>query len=171
MKKQNSYLAGLAFMALVAFGCSEAKENTEEHVDEVAVAVAGPDMAAIKTIIQEKETAFAVAQTAGDADAIMAFYSDDAITMGNDQPAISDVEARRKDVEEGIAKAEKNSVTTFNVTEVFGSENQVTEIGLTTVKDADGKVLRTGKYMAIWEKRGGDYICIRDIYNNDAPKK
>jgi ketosteroid isomerase-like protein len=169
--KKNSYLAGLAFMALVAFSCSEAKENTEEHVDEVAVAVVGPDMAAIKTIIQEKETAFAVAQTAGDVDGILAFYSDDAITMGNDQPAIKETEARRTDIAADVAENIKNSVTTFNVTEVFGSENQVTEIGLTTVKDADGKVLRTGKYMAIWEKRGGDYICIRDIYNNDAPKK
>jgi ketosteroid isomerase-like protein len=170
MKKQNSYLAGLAFMALVAFGCSEAKENAEELTNEVA-AVMEPDMMAVKAMIQEKETAFAIAQTAGDVDAIMAFYSDDAITMGNDQPAISEIEARRKDVEDGIAKNTKNSVTTFDVAEVFGSENQVTEIGFTTVKDAEGKVLRTGKYMAIWEKHDGDYICIRDIYNNDAPRK
>jgi ketosteroid isomerase-like protein len=170
MKNQISLLAGFAFVAMVAFGCSQAKENTEELTDEVVLAVE-PDMMAIKAIIQEKENAFAVAQTLGDADAIMAFYSDDAITMGNDQPAISEIEARRKDVEEGIAKNAKNSVTTFDVTEVFGSANQVTEIGSTTVKDADGKLLRTGKYMAIWEKRNGEYLCIRDIYNNDAPMK
>ncbi len=38
-------------------------------------------------------------------------------------------------------------------------------------KDASGKVIRTGKYMAIWEKRDGKYICIRDIYNDDAVLK
>jgi len=25
--------------------------------------------------------------------------------------------------------------------------------------------------MAVWEKRDGKYICIRDIYNNDVKEK
>ncbi|AWW00352.1 YybH family protein [Arcticibacterium luteifluviistationis] len=170
MKKQNSYLAGLAFLALVTFGCNEVQEGSEEITDQIA-AVMEPDMMTIKTEIQAKETAFAAAHTAGDVDAILSFYADDAISMGNDQPAISGAEAMRKDVEAGVAKKTENNVTTFDVSEVFGSENQVTETGVTTVKDADGKVISTGKYMAVWEKRNGEYVCIRDIYNNDAPKK
>jgi ketosteroid isomerase-like protein len=47
----------------------------------------------------------------------------------------------------------------------------VTEIGTAISKDASGKVIRTGKYMAVWEKRDGKYICIRDIYNSDAAAK
>jgi len=35
-------------------------------------------------------------------------------------------------------------------------------------KDASGKEISTGKYMAVWEKRNGKYICVRDISNNDS---
>jgi len=34
--------------------------------------------------------------------------------------------------------------------------------------DAAGKVTATGKYMAVWEKRDGKWLCIRDIGNEDA---
>ena len=39
------------------------------------------------------------------------------------------------------------------------------------ITDATGKVTYTGKYMAIWEKRDGKYICLRDISNDDAKEK
>ncbi len=55
--------------------------------------------------------------------------------------------------------------------DVFGSENQVTEVGKSTIKDATGKVTYTGKYMAIWEKRDGKYVCVRDIFNDDMKAK
>ncbi len=44
----------------------------------------------------------------------------------------------------------------------------VTEVGEATSSDASGKVATSGKYMAIREKRGGKYVCIRDISNDDA---
>ena len=166
MRKQYSYLAGLAFMAIMAISC-----DTETAIEETVAVAMEPDMGAIKAQIQEIETAYAVAQSSGDVDAIMAIYADDAISMGNDQPVISGGEALRKDIAEGIAERIENSVTTFTVTEVFGSENQVTEMGTSTVKDADGTVISTGKYMAIWEKRDGKYLCIRDIYNSDAAEE
>jgi len=40
-----------------------------------------------------------------------------------------------------------------------------------TIKDAAGKVISSGKYMAVWEKRNGKFICVRDIYNDDAKEK
>ena len=46
--------------------------------------------------------------------------------------------------------------------------NTITEVGKTTRMDASGKVTSIGKYMAIWEKRNGKYICVRDISNNDS---
>ena len=59
----------------------------------------------------------------------------------------------------------------FEIADVFGDENQVTEVGKSIVKDSTGKVTYTGKYMAIWEKRDGKYVCIRDIGNDDAKEK
>jgi len=57
------------------------------------------------------------------------------------------------------------------VQEIFGDENVVTEIGTGVTKDASGAVVRTGKYVAIWQKSEGKYLCIREIYNSDAPAK
>jgi len=60
--------------------------------------------------------------------------------------------AIRKSIEEGLAKRSKGETATYETMDVFGDGNIVTETGKTTVKDANGKVAYTGKYMAIWEK-------------------
>jgi hypothetical protein len=75
------------------------------------------------------------------------------------------------DITEGLAKKAVGTTVNYEVQDVFGDENFVTEVGKSTVKDSTGKVISTGKYMAVWEKRDGKYICIRDIYNNDTKEK
>jgi quinol monooxygenase YgiN len=52
---------------------------------------------------------------------------------------------------------------------VYGDGNTVTENGKATYKDAAGKVTGTGKYIAVWKKQGDKYLCVREIYNGDAP--
>lgn len=128
------------------------------------------DMAAIKTKIQEKEKAFAEAMSTQNTEAVLAFYADDAVSMSNGKPADIGKDAIRKDLVESYAQRQKGSVTTFDVLDVYGSKSQVTEIGKTTVKDASGNVIYTGKYVAVWEEQDGDYICVRDISNGDAPR-
>jgi hypothetical protein len=91
--------------------------------------------------------------------------------MGNDQPSVVGKDALRKDIEESSQKRPEGQVTAFETTEVFGNENLITETGISTTKNAAGEVIETGKYMAIWEKRDGKYLCIRDIYNRDAANK
>lgn len=167
MKKQNSYVAILAFMALFTFGCENAEKETTE---EVAV-MAEPDMAAVKAEIQEMENAWAKAQTDKDLEGLLAMYAEDAVSMGDDQPSVAGKAALRADIEKGMTSRPEGQVTAFETTEVYGSEDHVTEIGISTSTDAAGNVTETGKYMAIWEKRDGKYVCIRDIYNQDAPKK
>ena len=160
MKKQLSNLLSISTLALLigALGCNSASNK------------ASPDMSAIKNQIQAKETAFAAAQTAGNVDGVVAFYADDAVTMSDGKLASTGKEAIKKELLAGLDKHGKGSVTTYDVEEVYGSEDQVTEIGKTTVKDATGKVTYTGKYMAVWEKRNGEYICVRDISNSDTPQ-
>ena len=125
-------------------------------------------MNSIKTEIQGLESAWAAADNARDANALLAFYSDDAVSLSNNAPMTKGKPAIQKEIEEGLAKKTKGETVSYNTIEVFGDENTVTEIGTAISKDASGKVIRTGKYMAIWEKRDGKFICIRDIYNNDA---
>ncbi|MCP9770981.1 nuclear transport factor 2 family protein [Lacihabitans sp. LS3-19] len=168
MKKRNSYLFAIAVLAtsLSFSSCSETKTADTQVVADVA-----PDMGAVKSKIQERENTFAVAQTAGDVEALIALYTDDAISMGNDQKTLVGKEAIRKDVEISAAKRVEGNVTTFDVTEVFGNEDLITEIGVSTNKNAKGEVISKGKYMAIWKKVNGEYLVFRDIYNNDAPIK
>ncbi|MBL0358210.1 MAG: hypothetical protein IPP72_15670 [Chitinophagaceae bacterium] len=68
-------------------------------------------------------------------------------------------------------KRPKGSTITFDVLDVFGDENTVTEVGKTIGKDAQGKVTYNGKYMALWQKRDGKYLCVRDINNDDVKAK
>ena len=174
MKKVNyPGIASVFFALTILFaGCGAPAEKKEASTTETTeVAVAAPDMAAIKAEIQTLETSWANADNARDANAIAAFYADDAISLSNNKPMLSGKAAIQKDIEEGLVKRAKGSMVSYDVQDVFGCENSVTEVGKTTVKDASGKVTSTGKYIAVWEKRDGKYLCVRDIYNEDAKEK
>lgn len=130
-----------------------------------------PDLVKLKAEIQALESSWAAADNARNAKAVAAFYAEDAISLSNNKPLVAGNAAILKDIEAGMSKREKGSTVSYDVMDVFGNENTVTEVGKTTYKDATGKVISTGKYMAIWEKRNGKFICIRDIYNEDAKEK
>lgn len=127
-----------------------------------------PDMEAVKREIQAIETAFAAADNARDINALLAFYSDDAVAMGHGEPMAVGKAAIRKRMVEGFAKNVTGSTVEYHVIEVFGDESLITEIGKSKTKDISGTVTSTGKYMALWEKRDGKYLCIRDISNSDT---
>lgn len=91
--------------------------------------------------------------------------------MANNAPMLVGNAAIKKDMETSLAKRAKGVTTAYDVMDVYGSGDYVTETGKTTRKDSTGKVITTGKYMAIWEKRNGKWICIRDISNDDVKEK
>jgi len=165
MNKKNYLLASLCMLfAVFIIGC-----NTTET--KPAEAPAAPDMGKVKTEIQTLENAWAAAENAGDSKALAAFYTDDAVSMPRDKPMIVGKEAIAKDIEAGAATRDKSMTIAYNVLDVFGDENTVTEVGTAIRKDSTGKVAYSGKYMAIWVKRDGKYLCIRDMSNNDAKEK
>lgn len=160
-------------ISIFTIGCNsqpDKKTEMEPAITEEPV-VASVDMASIKAEIQGLESDWAAADNTRDANAITAFYSDDAISLSNNAPMLKGKAAIQKEMEESLAKRTQGETVAYETLEVFGDGNTVTEIGTAISKDASGKVIRTGKYMAIWEKRDGKYICIRDIYNSDAAAK
>ena len=130
-----------------------------------------PNMEKIKAEIQGLENDWAKASTDKDVATIVAFYADDAVSMTNNKPMITGKAAIQKDVEADFAKRKEAAIVTYETLDVYGNENMVTETGKTTSKNAAGKVTYTGKYMAVWEKRNGKWLVIRDIYNDDAKEK
>lgn len=172
MKKSGiaAICIALSLSALAFTFTSGDKPTSLATVTELQVQ-AIPDLAKLKAEIQALENSWAAADNARNANAISAFYADDAVSLSNNKPMLVGQAAILKDIEADMAKRVKGSTVSYDVMDVFGDENTVTEVGKATYKDAAGKVISTGKYMAIWEKRIGKFICIRDIYNNDAKEK
>ena len=174
MKKNNLFSPVPIGIALLIFtaACNAPKNDAASKTDETAMMeVAEPDLAKLKTDIQAMENAWAEASNSKDKAKIVAFYADDAISMENNKPMAVGKAAIQKGVEAYLAERKASSVVAYETMEVFGDDNMLTEIGKTTMKDAAGKVMSTGKYMALWEKRNDKWLVIRDIYNDDVKEK
>lgn len=157
----------------LAIGCNEpaADKTAESQSDSTQTMTTKTDPAQLKKEIQEQETAWSNADNARDVNAVVAFYADDAVSLASDQPMLVGKGAIKKDVEASLAKRPKGAKISYDVMDAYGCDNYATEVGKTTRMDSTGKVISTGKYMAIWEKRDGKWICIRDIGNEDAKQK
>jgi uncharacterized protein (TIGR02246 family) len=167
--KINLFYSLMAACLLMLAACQQTPETPVATA--TVEAPAPPDMAAIKAEIQAIENDWAKASNARDVATIVAFYADDAVSMADDMPMAVGKAAILKLVEaEMEAKKEGRSVS-FETLDVFGDDKMLTEIGKSTVVDATGNVTYTGKYMALWEKRDGKWLTIRDMTNDDAKAK
>ncbi|KAF0204518.1 MAG: hypothetical protein FD170_423 [Bacteroidetes bacterium] len=126
-----------------------------------------PDMEKIRAEIQALEDAYAAGLKAKDAEAVLAYYADDAVSMVNNAPVASGRDAILSMIQKNIASDTTNTTESFEVVDIFAAGDLVVETGKATNKDAYGNVVKTGKYMSLFEKRNGKYVCIRDIYNDD----
>jgi len=155
-------------LSAIGFTLTSTEKSASESVVAEQQVSAKSDLTKLKAEIQALESSWAAADNARNAKAIAAFYAEDAISLANDKPMLLGQAAILNEIEADMAKREKGSTVTYEVMDVFGNENTVTEVGKATYKDANGKVISTGKYMAVWEKRIGKFVCIRDIYNTDS---
>lgn len=167
--KNNQFVPVLsAFAALLVFAAScDAPTKTEEKTTEAA----RPDMAEVKLEIQALENEWAKATSAKDVAKVMSFYADDAVVMNDDEPMRIGKEAIQQSLTKATMERKPGTTYSFETLDVFGDGNVVTEVGKTTVNDAAGNVVSTGKYVGVFEKRDGKYLCIRDINNDDAKAK
>ncbi|TAE57991.1 MAG: DUF4440 domain-containing protein [Bacteroidetes bacterium] len=156
--QRNSFFITLSLCMLLFAACQQ------PEVQEAPKA----DMAKVKAEIKAIEDAWAAASNARDVATIVGFYADDAISMNDDQPMLVGKAAIQTGVEAEMAKRKVKAKTTFETLDLYGDENRVTEVGKTTVTDSTGNVIYTGKYMAVWEKRSGKWLTIRDMSNDDA---
>lgn len=154
-------------LAIILSSCNETKnaDNASPMVKSGAVAA---DMSQVRAAIQKIEDDWAAALNKKDITALMALYADDAISMQNDGPALKGRAAIKAQQEKDFAAPPRYASISFQTQDVYGSAEEVTEVGTSEEKDAAGKVITTGKYMAVYQKRDGNYLCIREIYNRDA---
>lgn len=158
-----------AACVLLFASCQEpAKQDGTAAAPVVAAEPAKPDLAKIRAEIVGIENAWATAQNAKDSKTLMAMYADDAVSMPDGEPMLSGKAAIQKKQEADFAKPAKFASIAFETMDVYAQGDVVTEVGKTMYKDASGKVIGGGKYIAVFEKRDGKYLCIREIYNQDS---
>ena len=154
-----------AVLPLLVIACNQPPaENTEAAVEPVAEI----DMDVIHAEIQAMEDAYAEAQNAGDIEGILAYYADDAVNMPEDMPIVVGKEAIRKRLTEQYEKNKDDGGSiSFKVESIMLDGDLLVEAGSSTYTSAEGDV-STGKYVSVFEKRDGKYVCVRDIWNEDS---
>lgn len=167
--KKTILLFAITTSVFFFFSCGE---KTEKDVPVAVTApvteAAKPDLAQIRTEIVAVENQWAAAINAKDINALMALYAEDAVSMQDAGPALVGKAAIQKKQEMDFAAPSKFASIAFETSEVFAQGDVVTELGKTFYKDAAGKTTGTGKYIALFEKKNGKYVCIREIYNSDT---
>jgi len=127
-----------------------------------------PDMDAIRTEIQAMEDAYAAAYSAGDANAVVAYYADDAVSMPANEPSAVGKAAILASLQKSIDERKSPVSQAYEVVDLYAEGDLLIETGKSTTKDSTGAVISTGKYMSVFKKVDGKYICIRDISNSDS---
>jgi len=161
MKIQTQFVAFFVMAAFFLASC-----NTTTQAPEAAL-----NMDSVKAEIQKLEDAYAAGDKAKDADAIVAYYSDDAISYNsNEEPSVGKAAIKERIVAR-IAKETNGQSNAYKVVDVFAAGNGAVEIGTWTTTDSTGKEVDKGHYMSVFEKRDGKYTCIRDMSVSSMPAK
>ena len=128
-------------------------------------------MEQVKAEIQAMEDAYAAGEKAKDADAVVAYYSDDAISYSRNEQPLSSKAAIRDNMANNIAKDTTGNYNVYKVVDLFAEGNTVVEIGSWTEFDFSGNEQENGNYMSFFQKRDGKYICVRDMSTTTSPVK
>lgn len=112
------------------------------------------------------------AYNAGDVDRIVALYTETAVMMPPDAPAVTGPAAMRAFLAENIATSKAAGITLASgasATATGASGDLGWHSGTFALVDATGNAVGTGKYFELWQNTKGKWLIVRDIWNNDAP--
>lgn len=158
--KTNIKLVSLIVLTVLAFTACKAPVTPETI-----------DMDQLKVEIQAMEDAYAAGEKAKDADAVVAYYSDDAVGYGNNRKPLSGKAAIRANIAERLASDTLGHYNVYKVVDLFAEGKMAVEIGSWTEFDASGNKVDNGHYLSYFEKRDGKYLCVRDMSNTMSPAK
>ncbi|MFT4850627.1 MAG: ketosteroid isomerase-like protein [Sediminicola sp.] len=158
---KNKFVKGIVFggvLLLMASCNTSGDKSTSVLIDKEQV----------KIDIQARENQFAEIYNSGEIKKI-GYYAEDAVTYYQNMPPIRS-KAERMEFFEMDLNENKNKIS-FTTTEVFPSKDgvQVLEIGYYSVVDSTNTAINTGNYMSLFEKRDGQYVCLRDMSTSDMP--
>ena len=132
---------------------------------------ASVDLDKLKTEIQGMEDAYAAAEKAKDADKVVAYYSDDAVSYNRNAEPLSGKEAIKKRAADRLAKDTTGNYNVYKVVDLFAEGNMAVEIGSWSVLNPSGAEVDKGHYMSYFQKRDGKYVCVRDMNVTSNPPR
>ncbi|HEY6978858.1 MAG TPA: nuclear transport factor 2 family protein [Chitinophagaceae bacterium] len=146
----------LGYIISLMFACNAKKEEP-----------AMIDKEQIKKEIQAKEDSFAAVFNSGVLKRI-GYYADDATSFFQNTAPLVGKEAIIAFLESDLA-GNTNKIS-FKTNEVFPSNdgNLVVEIGAFKVVDSANNPVNSGNYMAMFQKRDGKYVVVRDMSTSDG---
>ena len=149
----------IACSTLLIVSCSNEKGATTVDLD------------AVKKDIQAMEDAYSAAEKAKDADKVVAYYSDDAISYSrNRMPEIGKT-AIKESLAKRLAEDTTGNTNVYKVVDLFGEGNMLVEIGSWSEISPAGTEVNKGHYMSYFQKRDGKYVCVRDMNVTSSPAK
>lgn len=159
---KSAGIAGLVTVCLMACNTAPAPE-TKAPVDE----------AALKAEIQAMEDAYAAAEKAKDAAAVVAYYSDDATSYSNNQDPFVGKAAIQAAVAERLAKDTTGYTREYSIIDLYHDGDLLVEVGKGVSRKPDGT--EDGKpshYISVFKKQAdGKYRCVRDMSITTNPAK
>lgn len=129
------------------------------------------DMDKARTEIQAMEDAYAAAEKNKDAEAVAAYYHDNAISYMRDEQPASGKAAIKAAIEKRIAEDSTNNANVYKVVDIFAEGDLLVEIGSWKENDSTGAEVKNGHYMSVFKKENGKYLCIRDMSVSSTPSK
>jgi uncharacterized protein (TIGR02246 family) len=118
--------------------------------------------------IEKVAQAWQKAYDAGDAAAVAALYSKDAVLMVPGSEPGSNPAAIQALIASDIKLGGKLSLTTQDV---VGAGDYAVETGKWVANSPDGKHLDHGPYVTVYRKADGGWKIYRDTWNSSMPKK
>ena len=163
-------LTRLFTAALVAVAACQKAETPEQ-----AAARMEQESAAARTAIEAQGAAFAAHFSAGHADSVAAYYTENGEILPPNSPAASG----RANIASWMAAGLAMGSYTLNLTTqgVMASGDNALERGAYVFTYAPGPnapkgskaMADTGKYIAHWHREGGTWLMAHDIWNSDIP--
>ena len=151
VKTMMMLVAGLAVFAVLA-----------------PMAIAAGDVAAT---VRAGTAAWVKAYNAGDADAIVPLYADNAVVMPPGAAPLRGRAAIKQFLVKDIASAQAAGVAlVLNSGDEVGTSGDLAwHSGTYKVNDKSGATVDTGKYLEVSRKVAGKWHIIRDAWNSDTP--